>query len=183
MTRVSVRLVDIAHSPRTVTTSTCDMRVGDGPIAEATKGRDGAEARVTEDLSHIGRVAETVGLSLRTIRYYEEIGLVTPSGRTSGGFRLYNADDVDRLLLIKRMKPLGYPLEEMARLLRLIDALSDAGGAELSAEEALEQLRSYAGAVAERITDLQTKVAYAQEFRDRILAEIERRSGRSADPS
>lgn len=137
---------------------------------------------MTEDLSHIGRVAETVGLSLRTIRYYEEIGLVTPSGRTTGGFRLYNSDDVDRLLLIKRMKPLGYPLEEMAQLLRLIDALSDTADAQLSADEALEQLRSYAGAVGERITDLQTKVAYAQEFRDRILTEIERRSGRPPDP-
>src|SRR5512133_1079255 len=106
-----------------------------------------------DELMHIGRVAQVVGLSLRTIRYYEEIGLVTPSGRTAGGFRLYNADDVDRLLLIKRMKPLGYPLEEMARLLRLIDALGDdsgddAGvdsgvdpGVELSPEAALAELR------------------------------------------
>lgn len=135
------------------------------------------------ELSHIGRVAESVGLSLRTIRYYEEIGLVTPSGRTAGGFRLYNTDDVQRLLLIKRMKPLGYPLEEMARLLRLMDALEDqsgeAGDDGLTADEALDQLRSYVGAVSERIIDLQTKVAYAQEFRDRILAEIERRSSRA----
>jgi MerR family copper efflux transcriptional regulator len=140
---------------------------------------------VTDDLAHIGRVAEIVGLSLRTIRYYEEIGLVTPSGRTSGGFRLYNSDDIDRLLLIKRMKPLGYPLEEMARLLRLIDALTGVGAdrpadadgpaeARLSAQEAAEELRTYARAVSDRISDLQTKVAYAEEFRDRILTELER---------
>jgi DNA-binding transcriptional MerR regulator len=134
---------------------------------------EGANA---EDLRPIGRVAEAVGLSLRTIRYYEEIGLVTPSGRTAGGFRLYNADEVDRLLLIKRMKPLGYPLEEMARLLHLIDALADGSDAELSAAQALAELRSYSAAVAERIADLQTKVAYAQEFRDRLLGEIERRA-------
>ncbi|MDQ1287136.1 MAG: MerR family transcriptional regulator, copper efflux regulator [Actinomycetota bacterium] len=149
---------------------------------------------MADDLAHIGHVAETVGLSLRTIRYYEEIGLVTPSGRTSGGFRLYNSEDIDRLLLIKRMKPLGYPLEEMARLLRLMDALTgttatnfpkgaeqdsaEQDGAEqtLSAAEAAEALRTYAQAVTDRIVDLQTKVAYAEEFRDRILAELARYS-------
>lgn len=141
---------------------------------------------MTDDLTPIGRVAETVGLSLRTIRYYEEIGLVTPSGRTSGGFRLYNADDVDRLLLIKRMKPLGYPLEEMAQLLRLVDALdADAApddDATLSPGQALSELKSYAAAVDERIADLQTKVAYAEEFRDRLLGAIERRTTAGPHP-
>jgi MerR family copper efflux transcriptional regulator len=140
---------------------------------------------VAEDLSPIGRVAETVGLSLRTIRYYEEMGLVRPSGRTNGGFRLYDTGDIERLLLIKRMKPLGYPLEEMARLLRLIDALTDAtrscpgaGGGQLpSAREAAEELQGYVQAVRDRITDLETKVAYAEEFRDRLLHELERFQG------
>jgi len=129
---------------------------------------------MAEELAHIGRVAEVVGLSLRTIRYYEEIGLVTPSGRTPGGFRLYNPDDIDRLLLIKRMKPLGYPLEEMARLLELIDALGGQQAGAPSAPEAASQLRAYAEAVSERIHDLQTRVAYAQEFRERILAALDR---------
>jgi MerR family copper efflux transcriptional regulator len=136
---------------------------------------------VAEELAHIGRVADAVGLSLRTIRYYEEIGLVTPSGRTAGGFRLYNADDIDRLLLIKRMKPLGYSLDEMSRLLALIDALTAAENADLPAltpEQALTELQSYAEAVQQRIMKLRTQVEYAQEFRDRILTEIDRRSER-----
>ena len=136
---------------------------------------------MAEELAHIGRVADTVGLSLRTIRYYEEIGLVTPSGRTAGGFRLYNADDIDRLLLIKRMKPLGYSLDEMSRLLALIDALTAAEDADLptlTPEQALTELQSYAEAVQQRIMKLRTQVEYAQEFRDRILAEIDRRSER-----
>jgi len=93
---------------------------------------------------------------------------------------VHHEDDVDRLLLIKRMKPLGYPLEEMARLLRLIDALEDGSrpleDAALAPDEARAQLRSYAEAVEERIIDLKTKVEYAQEFRERILVEIERRA-------
>jgi DNA-binding transcriptional MerR regulator len=125
---------------------------------------------MADELMHIGRVAEIVGLSLRTIRYYEEMGLVTPSGRTAGGFRLYCDEDADRLLLIKRMKPLGYPLEEMAKLLKLVDALTGSG--DVSPHEAALELQSYADAVAQRITALQTQVEYAQEFHDRILSEL-----------
>lgn len=47
----------------------------------------------------IGEVADRTGLSLRTLRYYEEVGQVRPSTRTSGGFRLYSETDVARLLL------------------------------------------------------------------------------------
>lgn len=129
---------------------------------------------------HIGRVADAIGLSLRTIRYYEEIGLVKPSGRTAGGFRLYNDEDVDRLLLIKRMKPLGYPLEEMARLLNLIDALAGTEDSAMSPDDALAEVQSYAEAVQQRIMELRTKVEYAQEFRDRILTEVARRVERGA---
>jgi len=128
----------------------------------------------TEGLAHIGRVADAVGLSLRTIRHYEEMGLVTPSGRTAGGFRLYDAQDVDRLLLIKRMKPLGYTLEEMAALLQLIDALAVSAKGGSAPPDALGRLRAYADAAQDRIADLRAKVAYAEEFRDRILAEVER---------
>jgi DNA-binding transcriptional MerR regulator len=138
-----------------------------------------AGALVADELMHIGRVADAIGLSLRTIRYYEEIGLVTPSGRTAGGFRLYNDDDVDRLLLIKRMKPLGYPLDEMARLLNLIDALAGSEVSGMSPDDALAEVQSYAEAVQQRIMELRTKVEYAQEFRDRILAEIARRVERT----
>jgi MerR family copper efflux transcriptional regulator len=71
---------------------------------------------------HIGELAELTGLSLRTLRHYDEVGLVVASGRTEGGFRLYTHGEVERLMLIRRMKPLGYSLEEMTELLRVIDA-------------------------------------------------------------
>ncbi|GAA1653629.1 MerR family transcriptional regulator [Microbacterium flavum] len=78
------------------------------------------------DTMHIGELAERTGLSLRTLRHYDEIGLLTPSGRTDGGFRLYTPGDESRLLLIRRMKPLGYSLEQMGELLAVIDGLADA---------------------------------------------------------
>ena len=72
-------------------------------------------------LLQIGEAAERVGLSLRTVRYWEEVGLVTPSARSIGRFRLYSEADVERLLLLKQMKPLGLTLEEMRELADLIE--------------------------------------------------------------
>ena len=69
----------------------------------------------------IGEVAERTELSLRTLRHYDEIGLLQPSARSEGGFRLYTDDDVDRLLVIRRMKPLGPSAELRARLRGVID--------------------------------------------------------------
>ncbi|MBT2249098.1 MerR family transcriptional regulator [Arthrobacter sp. BHU FT2] len=72
---------------------------------------------------HIGELADRSQMSLRTIRHYDEVGLLKPSGRTEGGFRLYTERDFARLLVIRRMKPLGFTLEAMAELLRVVDAL------------------------------------------------------------
>ena len=77
-----------------------------------------------EQLHQIGTVAERVGLSLRTIRHYEEVGLVPPSGRSAGGFRLYTEADIARLEQVKVMKPLGFSLEETTELLELRTAVA-----------------------------------------------------------
>jgi DNA-binding transcriptional MerR regulator len=74
---------------------------------------------------------------MRTVRYYEEFGLVAPSKRTTGGFRLYNEADVERLELIKQMKPLGFSLEEMRELLDLLDELAQASSVELAKDPLL----------------------------------------------
>lgn len=116
---------------------------------------------------HIGELAERTGLSLRTLRHYDDIGLLTPSARTEGGFRLYTADDESRLLLIRRMKPLGYSLEEMGRLLEVVDGLaSDPTDAALRAR--LDAMRAEAG---ERRERLRSQLAAADEF----LAQLDAR--------
>lgn len=73
----------------------------------------------------IGEVADRTGLSFRTLRHYDDIGLVSPSARTDGGFRLYTDTDLARLMVIRRMKPLGYSLEEMSDVLGVVDSLRD----------------------------------------------------------
>ncbi len=81
------------------------------------------DAADAPDTMHIGELADRAGMSLRTIRHYDEVGLLVPSGRTTGGFRVYTEQDLERLLVIRRMKPLGFTLDEMAELLRVVDAL------------------------------------------------------------
>ncbi len=87
-------------------------------------------AKAVHATLHIGEVAERVGLSLRTVRYYEEQGLLTPEARSAGGFRLYTELQVDRLALIKQMKPLGFTVQEMRELLDARDALREPGGSD-----------------------------------------------------
>ena len=112
---------------------------------------------------HIGELAERTGLSLRTIRHYDQIGLLKPSGRTEGGFRLYSTDDLSRVMLIRRMKPLGFPLEDMAELLQLIDTLrSPLPGAEVTAVRAT--LDSFIAQAVERRGKLEQQLAMADEF-------------------
>lgn len=66
----------------------------------------------------IGEVAEAASLSIRTIRWYGEVGLVEPSVRSKGGFRLCTQADLDRLQVVKRIKPLEFSLDQMRDLLR-----------------------------------------------------------------
>lgn len=74
---------------------------------------------------HIGELAERTGLSLRTIRHYDDVGLLPATARTEGGFRVFSENDVERLMVIKQMKPLGFSLEEMAEILGLLAAPGD----------------------------------------------------------
>ncbi|MFB3885298.1 MAG: MerR family transcriptional regulator [Thermodesulfobacteriota bacterium] len=64
----------------------------------------------------IGELASLVGMSTRTIRYYEEIGLLNSIKRMEGGKRVYTSQDIQRLKFVKRLKHLGLTLCEMQEL-------------------------------------------------------------------
>jgi DNA-binding transcriptional MerR regulator len=112
----------------------------------------------------IGEVAERVNLSLRTVRYYEEAGLLMPVGRTVGGFRLYDEDAIDRLLLIKKMKPLGFTLDEMRSLLTLRDELARQDTTAERREELQERLRTWVVLAEEKLATLREQVGVAEAF-------------------
>ncbi|UOE21906.1 MerR family transcriptional regulator [Thermobifida halotolerans] len=119
----------------------------------------------------IGEVAERTGLSLRTIRYYGEVGLVEPSARSKGGFRLYTESDVERLLLIKRMKPLEFSLEETRDLLDVIDRLESGAADERERAALTARLDLFEEAIEARCTALREQLAMAEEFGDRLRAQ------------
>jgi DNA-binding transcriptional MerR regulator len=110
-------------------------------------------------MMQIGDVASRVGLSLRTIRYYDEMGLVVPSGRSAGGFRLYSEADAERLALIKTIRPLDFPLEQVRELLATIDALeADDGRDPEHTARLLDRLVMFQTAADSRIAALRAQV-------------------------
>ncbi len=68
-----------------------------------------------------GGLAMRTGCNIETIRYYEQIGLLPPPRRSEGGHRLYGEDLRKRLSFVRRSRDLGFTLEEIRELLRLVD--------------------------------------------------------------
>lgn len=68
---------------------------------------------------NIGIIAEKSGLSVKTIRYYESIGLITPAKRSPNGYRIYDSKDVQTLLFISQARKLEFSLGEISNLLAL----------------------------------------------------------------
>lgn len=125
----------------------------------------------------IGEVATRTELSLRTIRHYEEAGLVIPSARSQGGFRLYTETDVARLMVIRRMKPLGFTLEQMRDLLDATDRLDSEDALDSGEREALlERVRTYQQAAAEQVEKLRVQLSRAEDFASTLHARLERRT-------
>jgi DNA-binding transcriptional MerR regulator len=74
-------------------------------------------------LLRIQEVAAEVGLTARSIRYYEELGLLKPAARSEGAYRLYDTDDLERLRFIKGLRDdAGFSLAEIGQLLEDEDA-------------------------------------------------------------
>ena len=67
----------------------------------------------------IGEIAKATGIKVVTIRYYEQLGLVSPPARTDGNYRAYSREDLARLRFIRRCRDLGFTLDQVHELLRL----------------------------------------------------------------
>jgi DNA-binding transcriptional MerR regulator len=122
----------------------------------------------TDRLLQIGEAADLAKLSLRTVRYYEEMGLVTPETRTEGGFRLYTLRHVERLQLIRRMKPLGFSVQEMRELLDARDTVA----ADETHPGARDRLARFAEDARQRADDLAAKAERGRQ----LVAVLERES-------
>ncbi|OZC51174.1 MerR family transcriptional regulator [Rhodococcoides fascians A21d2] len=112
----------------------------------------------------IGQVAQKTELSIRTVRHYDDVGLVTPSARSAGGFRLYTETDVERLLVIRRMKPLDFTLAEMKQLLESLDILGDENATDDARSSAAAFVRDCHTKAEDSCRTLRRQLAYAEEL-------------------
>ena len=113
-------------------------------------------------LIHIGKLAKEAGTTTRTVRFYEEIGLIKPECRSQGGFRCYCRDQIVRLRMILNLKEMEFDLEQIKAILKKQDA-HDTGG-EL-AHAVLEDLNS-------QLEEVNTQIAHYQQVRDKLTHNI-----------
>lgn len=107
----------------------------------------------------IGQLAEATGVSTDTIRYYEKIGLLPAPQRSGSGYREYPSGAGNRLRVIRNAVQLGFPLNEIAKVLRV----RDSGGAPC------RQVRDYAQHV---VTEIDQRIAQLTTERQSMLEMI-----------
>ncbi len=124
---------------------------------------------MSEEYTSIGELAKNLDMSQRTIRYYEEIGLLNSIKRVEGGRRIYTEADLRRLKLIKRLKIMGMTLSEMQELEAMWTY-------EKSSEKVLKRLLELLGnhikRLDERIADLDILRNEILEYQERIKIKI-----------
>lgn len=102
----------------------------------AAPAADPAAASAEPELLRVGQIAERTGKTVRALRFYEELGLLTPAQRTKGGFREYDEGALLRIQWIDRLQELGFSLQDIRDFLSSLREL-DSGPA------AMDQLRTF----------------------------------------
>lgn len=143
-------------------------RVGPGRAREArAPGRD----RTAGDGGlPIGAVCTEIGISARTLRYYEELGLLPGVRRRAGGRRVYGAEQLERLRFIQRLKALGLTLAEIKEL----NAVYAIGGSTLAMLGRLDELLGrHLRELDERIADLMALRDEIGKYRDHVRSRVD----------
>ena len=145
-----------------------------------------------ERLLTIGQAASAAGVTPRTLRYYEELGLLSPAGKTTGGARRYDQRDVDQLLRIRELQEvMGFNLDEIAVIMQAERRLSDIREEWFSSEETPEQriaLLAEATAINDGLqgqvrTKLERLLAFQRDLEEKAAKYEERRQQLEADRS
>src|SRR5918912_470566 len=127
--------------------------------------------KASKELVRVGEVAERLGVSPRTIKYYEELGLIEPEARSQGGFRLYGEEDVRRLERILRMKGMGYSLAAIQELLAIRDVAQEADKVTVL-RTAARRLKDREEEVATRIRQMREDLKQAEALREELQRDI-----------
>ncbi len=108
----------------------------------------------------IGPLSAQTGVNIETIRYYERIGLLPAPPRTRGGRRIYSAEHRRRLVFIRRMRELGFPIESVRALLGMVDGGHACADVHALTVRHLDDMRR-------RIGDLTRVAAILEDMADR----------------
>jgi len=119
----------------------------------------------------IGEVAKTSGMAAKTIRYYEEIGVLPTPRRTASGYRLYDKPGVERLRFIRRARALGLPLQQLKRLTTTLNGEPRAG----FRPQLLALVREQLAAVRDRVAELELHRQQLEEIVQRMETSAPRR--------
>jgi DNA-binding transcriptional MerR regulator len=126
----------------------------------------------------IEQVATRTGMTKRTLRYYEEVGLLLPTGRTEGNYRRYSETDVQRLERIKKLRDLlGFSLTDIRKLLEAEDERGQIKLAyqhETEVAAKLAQLDRADELIKEQLELIEQKITGLEQMRRSLLATLER---------
>lgn len=98
----------------------------------------------------IGQLAKETGLTTKTIRFYEEIGLIKPAERADNGYRSYPTNMIEELNIIKTVRDLGLPIPEIKKLM----IGCSEGGCEHNQEYLAKEIKNYVEILKEKISQL-----------------------------
>jgi len=125
----------------------------------------------------IEQVATRIGLTKRTLRYYEEVGLLPPTGRTEGNYRRYSEADVQRLQRIKELRDLlGFSLTDIRELLTAEDErgqIKEAYRQETEAVAKIAQLDRSDELIRGQLRLIEQKIAGLEQMRASLLTKLE----------
>jgi DNA-binding transcriptional MerR regulator len=121
----------------------------------------------------IGELAARTGMTPDALRYYERLGVIAPIRRTTGGYRVYTGETIERLRFIKQAQLHGLTLAEIRELLQ-VDTRAGVG-----------RCRRVQKLLQKKLAELDTRLTQLQDFRQSLadyLALCNRRLAESADP-
>ncbi len=126
----------------------------------------------------IEQVSARTGLTKRTLRYYEEVGLLPPTGRTEGNYRRYNEEDIQRLERIKELRDLlGFSLADIRELLNADDERGEIKVAyqqETEAAAKIAQLDRADELIRSQLHMIEQKMEGLDQMRSGLLSKLER---------
>lgn len=137
--------------------------------------KTGASGASTAGLLRIQEAAAEVGLTARSVRYYEEVGLLRPAARSEGDYRLYDVTDVERLRFIKGLRDdAGFSLAEIAQLLEDEDARERGHEAYHATTDPAERLRI----LRDRVSRYEHQIEMLRAKIERLQAMVDETNGR-----